>query len=254
MRSATVVIPCFDEALRLRVEDVLSIPEELALDVVLVDDGSTDGTLALLRQLEQASPAIRVVALPSNLGKAEAVRLGLLEALRGGAEIVGYLDADLSTPPREFARLVAALAEDEHLGAALGARVALLGRDVQRRAHRHYLGRVFATLASLALALPVYDTQCGAKAFRAGPALRAALADPFSATWAFDVELLGRLVYPRGDVPPMPFDALVEVPLGRWHDVSGSKLRPSGMGQAAIELARTARSIRLRESFRRARR
>ena len=92
-----------------------------------------------------------------------------------------------------MARLVDTLADDEHLQVVIGSRVGLLGHDIDRSLRRHYLGRIFATVSSAVLDLPVYDTQCGAKAFRVTPALRAALADPFTSRWAFDVELLGRL-------------------------------------------------------------
>jgi hypothetical protein len=100
----------------------------------------------------------------------------------------------------------------------LASRVALLGRDIHRSAFRHYTGRVFATFASLVLAKPVYDTQCGAKLFRRTDALDASIGEPFRSRWAFDVELLGRLE--RAGVPPRCF---WEEPLLVWHDVSGSR-------------------------------
>ena len=70
----------------------------------------------------------------------------------------------------------------------------MMGTDIRRSAVRHYTGRLFATAGSLVLGVPVYDTQCGAKAFRVTDALRAALAEPFVSRWAFDVEVLGRLL------------------------------------------------------------
>src|SRR5437762_2862299 len=71
-------------------------------------------------------------------------------------------------------------------------RVKLLGRNIQRSLIRHYCGRVFATVASLALGVDVYDTQCGAKIFRATPEMRQIFATPFRSQWIFDVEILSR--------------------------------------------------------------
>jgi len=222
-----VTVPCFNEASRLRPEGFA--PLRARADVLFVDDGSTDGTGDILATL--AGEHLR---LPRNVGKAEAVRRGMLRGVELGAPIVGYLDADLSTSAEEMARLVE-LVESSGAAAVLGSRVAILGADIQRSTVRHLLGRVFATGASLILRLPVYDTQCGAKAFRVTPALRAALAEPFHSRWAFDVELLGRLIVVQGSA-----DGIVEEPLRAWQDVGGSTLRWHGMVRTGMELARIA--------------
>jgi hypothetical protein len=148
-----------------------------------------------------------------------------------GADVVGYLDADLSTPVQEMRRILDVLTARSDIDVVLGSRVALLGRAVHRSAARHYLGRVFATVASTTLGLPVYDTQCGAKAFRAGVPLRAALGSHFDSRWAFDVELLGRLL----DVG-VPRTAFFELPLDSWRDVSGSKLSAPAMLKAGLDV------------------
>src|SRR5262249_35180241 len=139
-------------------------------------------------------------------------------ALDQGAEIVGYLDVDLSTPTDEVTRILAVM-ETPEIAVGLGARVVLLGTNIERSRSRQILGRIFATGASMVLGLRMHDTQCGAKFFRATPALRRALAAPFISRWVFDVELISRLL--AEGVPPA---ALVEVPLRRWADVAGSKL------------------------------
>jgi dolichyl-phosphate beta-glucosyltransferase len=251
----TVVIPCYNEAERLRAAEVRALVADPRVHVLLVDDGSTDGTEALLRQIAAASgDRVSWVGMPQNGGKAEAVRHGMQHALRQGAEITGYLDADFATPAHELLRLLDALVAS---GAqvAMGARIARLGADIQRSTSRHYLGRVFATAASMVLGLRVYDTQCGAKLFRAGPALAAALDTPFSSRWIFDVELLGRLVTGVAGVEPLVPDDFIEVPLMTWHDVAGSKLRPGGMASAGLELLRLGtHALRDREgAFRRRR-
>jgi glycosyltransferase involved in cell wall biosynthesis len=233
-----LTIPCFDEEKRLDARHIDALLEDPRIDVLLVDDGSRDGTLAMLRAIAAARPTrVRVHAMPQNGGKAEAVRTGLRASIDAGAAIVGYVDADFATPAVEVRRL---LDELERTGAevALGSRVARLGAEVKRSAQRHYLGRLFATSAALVLGLRVYDTQCGAKVFRVGPALIAALDQPFSSRWAFDVELLGRLTSPSPAGPGLTERQLLEVPLRQWHDVGGSKLGGRAMVRAGTDVLR----------------
>jgi len=208
LAHSTVVIPCFNEARRLPAERIQALGHHPSVDLVLVDDGSTDGTSLALERICRALPLgkARLLVLERNCGKAEAVRRGLLAALEMGSDFVAYLDADLATPGEEMLRILGVL-ESGSVHAALGSRVAVLGTHIERSATRHYLGRFFATVASLILHLPVYDTQCGAKAFRAGPALAAALSTPFHAAG-------------------LTAEDFIEVPLRRWVDVAGSRLRP----------------------------
>jgi len=236
-----VVIPCYDEAARLpmaRFKDFLLAHPEVAF--VFVDDGSRDDTLALLRSLERIEPErVCVLALPKNVGKAEAVRQGVLRALEGGADYVGYWDADLATPLPAVLDFVHLLDARPELEVAIGARVVLLGRRIERRALRHYLGRVAATAIALTLGLRVYDTQCGAKLFRAGPVTREIFRAPFVARWAFDVEILARLIRSRRSAGLPPAESVVcEVPLPEWIDVGGSKVAPLDYLRAGVDLLR----------------
>jgi dolichyl-phosphate beta-glucosyltransferase len=235
------VVPCFEEAARLDRAAWLTLADA-APDTRLqfVDDGSRDGTLAVLEELAGQRPEkIEVVALPENRGKAEAVRHGMRRALDAQAGILGYVDADLATPTAELARL-ARLMRDGDYDMLMGSRVQLLGRAIARSHVRHYLGRMFATIASLSLGLPVYDTQCGAKLLRPTPALAAALATPFVSRWAFDVELLDRLLHPPVGIAPVKPGRIREEPLAVWTDVPGSKVRPLAALQGGLDLLRIA--------------
>jgi dolichyl-phosphate beta-glucosyltransferase len=188
--------------------------------------------------------------LPHNQGKGEAVRQGLLRALAGPAAAVGYVDADLSAPPSEILRLLALFQTQTQFDVLVASRVKLLGRTIDRYAVRHYLGRVFATAASLALRMPVYDTQCGAKFLRRSPALTHALAVPFRGRWTFDVELLGRLVTGAPDIAPVPVARIYEEPLLAWRDVGGSRLGAMQMLQAGLDLALIGRDLASRRRTR----
>jgi glycosyltransferase involved in cell wall biosynthesis len=235
--TCTIVIPCYNEERRLDREAVIALADMADCSVLLVDDGSTDGTLELLHSIAATDPRVGVHRMSKNVGKSEAVRNGLLAATASGATLVGFTDADFATPPAEVARLVHA-ARNDSLRVVIGSRVGLLGHRIARRHLRHYTGRLFATLSSLVLGFGVYDTQCGAKVFATGDTLAAALQSPFVGRWSFDVELLGRLAAWNGT------DGFLEVPLVEWHEVGGSKLGFVGSVGATVELLRVRRELR----------
>jgi glycosyltransferase involved in cell wall biosynthesis len=243
-----VVVPCHNEAGRLPVDRFTEfVDAEAEYGFVFVDDGSTDRTRELLEELRAARPGrFGLLALGRNHGKAEAVRRGFVASLRGGAAILGFWDADLATPLDALPELVRVLDTRPEVDIALGARVRLLGRDIRRRPLRHYLGRCFATAASLTLRLPVYDTQCGAKVFRVTDTLRAVFAEPFLSAWIFDVEILARYVVARRGRAGVPIEKrLYELPLRQWRDVAGSNLGPSAYWRAVVDLVRILRAYDL---------
>lgn len=251
--SARLVVPCFNEEHRLDRERFLALARDPRVTLLFVDDGSNDDTARVLAELARTADRGRIAwfSLPKNEGKGEAVRQGLLRALDEGADIVGFADADLSTPPGELLKLVAHL-EAPRVKVVTGARVMLIGRHIERKRARHYLGRVFASLAESILRMPFYDTQCGAKVFRATPLLRRSLATPFTSRWAFDLELLGRLVVGVGDEQGLAAGELIEVPLDEWVDVKGSKLDLGAMAKTLIDLAKIEVEVeRLRAARRR---
>ena len=226
--SLHLAVPCFNEELRLPVEQYADYAAaHPRTHFTFVDDGSTDGTLPLLRGLAARHPEqLHVLPLPSNVGKAEATRAGLRAATASGAAVVGFWDADLATPLGAVDDFEATMAADEQLEMVFGARVALLGRRIDRLPSRHYLGRIFATLASSVLSLRIYDTQCGAKLFKATPALERVIAEPFGSRWIFDVELIARLIaLRRADTAARPVSEVIyEFPLHEWRDIRGSKV------------------------------
>jgi glycosyltransferase involved in cell wall biosynthesis len=239
-----LVVPCYNEAQRLNASSFLAWIGESSRRLILVDDRSTDGTLDVLHTNQAAAPErVQIVARPANMGKAEAVRAGMQLAMQGDAEFAGYWDADLATPLAEVDRFLEVALDQPACDIVLGARVQLLGRRIERLAVRHYLGRVFATCASVALRLPVYDTQCGAKLFRVNERTIPLFASPFISRWVFDVEILARYMELVGQFDPAG-PVVIEHPLQTWQDVAGSKVRPRHFLIAARDLYRIARRHR----------
>jgi dolichyl-phosphate beta-glucosyltransferase len=235
-----VVLPCYNEARRLdlqAIENFLRVSPDVLL--LFVDDGSTDDTPLLLEQVRQRVPAqVRTLRLSSNRGKGEAVRSGIAIALRRRPQIVGFWDADLSTPLEMIPRLAEELRARPNVQLVMGSRVAMLGRQIRRSRWRHILGRAFATVASIVLRLPVYDSQCGAKLIRVTPHTAELFSSPFRARWIFDVELLARIATHAnfGSHLPSAEALLYEHPLESWHAVKGSQLRPADFLAAVGDL------------------
>ena len=220
-----IVVPCYNEANRLNISAFESF-ESSRQDVtfLMIDDGSDDDTFDLLKR-----SSLSVIRMEKNRGKAEAVRRGMIEAMSWDTTTVtGFFDADLATPLNPTVDdFLDVFRGNQKIEMVFGARVALLGRHVKRHMSRHYLGRIFATLASMTLNLRIYDTQCGAKLFRVTSDLRRTLSEPFETDWIFDVELLARFIQiRRASVDKTQLkDCIYEYPLKRWVDVKGSKLR-----------------------------
>lgn len=239
--TTTLVVPCHDEADRLDVPAFTSfIASHPNARLVLVNDGSRDRTLDVLQEIQTAAgERVEVLHLVENGGKAEAVRHGMLFALSTDTDLLGYWDADLATPFDACWDFVEKLDERPALEMVMGSRVLLLGRAIDRKAIRHYAGRIFATAASMTLELPVYDTQCGAKLFRASPKLKAVFEQPFLSSWVFDVELIARLGSHGAPYDPAPLrNQIYELPLLEWRDVEGSKVKWIDFIAAMIDLVR----------------
>jgi dolichyl-phosphate beta-glucosyltransferase len=225
--DVVIAVPCYNEQARLPADEFVRFAREHRdVGFVFVDDGSTDATARLLRALCARAPeSFRVLEIERS-GKAEAVRRGVADALARGGRFVGYWDADLSTPLDAIHDFIGVFESRPELALVMGARVQLLGRSIRRSAFRHYLGRVFATAASLVLDLAVYDTQCGAKLFRVGDLTRRVFDERFESKWTFDVEIIARLKRHARLSGGTDIERLVhEYPLKQWHDVGGSKRR-----------------------------
>jgi dolichyl-phosphate beta-glucosyltransferase len=187
----SVVIPAFNEAIRLPryLEDIAAYLGSRGepWEVIVVDDGSTDGTAEVARTVAARYSEVRLLRQPVNGGKGAAVRSGMLAA-RGAWRL--FADADGATPIAELKRLEAALSAGADV--AIGSRaIAAPGVVVRARRHRVAAGRIFNALAERLGLAGIHDSQCGFKAFTA-----AAAADLFSrlatAGFGFDVELLLR--------------------------------------------------------------
>ena len=215
--AVSIVIPAYNEAVRLgnTLVAVVNYLREHWPDgeVIVVDDGSSDNTAAIAREIFNGSGKLRtfVISYRSNLGKGRAVRLGLLAA-RG--DVALFSDADLSTPITEAPKLVEPILNGQ-FDVTFGSRALdrrLIG--VHQSWRREQGGRVFNLVVRLATGMPFWDTQCGFKAFRMSvcrPLIEAATVDRFG----FDVELLF-LAFRAGL-------KLKEVPV-RWDHNEGSKV------------------------------
>lgn len=223
MIKILLIVPCFNEADRIDLESFNAGKEWLLqrgieLTFLFADDGSRDSTLELLKRHANSQGDL-VYSAPQNLGKANVIHAAF-HSLKPEqvAEFhwIGYWDADLATPLREIEYMLRflELGPANNYSSIWGSRLSRLGSDIQRKAYRHYLGRIFITVVSTLLGVKAYDSQCGAKLFTP-KAADVAFASPFISRWIFDVEILLRLQE----------TSILECPLTQWRDVPGSKVR-----------------------------
>jgi dolichyl-phosphate beta-glucosyltransferase len=243
--SLFVIVPCYNEYKRLPVVDFENFLEgHKDVTYCFVNDASTDATQKLLNGLKKRYPLqVKTLKLDKNVGKAEAIRQGVLFLNHSAADYIAFLDADLSAPLSELYRLFR-IAKDEGLQFVLGSRVAIFGSNISRNPFRHYLGRFFATMASMALNLAIYDTQCGLKIFSYGAA-QPLFDDPFISRWIFDVEIIMRLklIHGQNHLPKV----MKEIPLYDWVEKGDSKIKFWEMLNSPIQLIKIKRYYRERK-------
>ena len=213
----TILVPAFNEAARLPagMERFAAAVAEGAVDVddtevVVIDDGSTDGTGETARRLLAHLPHHQVVTLATNGGKGAAVRTGVARAT---TPFVAYMDADMAIDPRAVPSLLDALTTSD---TAIGSRALADSMVDGTYAVRAAMGRLFNRLVTSGTGLGLQDTQCGFKAFRT-PAARLLFHLVPIDRFAFDVELLARAR--RLGL------RITEVPV-QWKNVPGSTIHP----------------------------
>jgi len=230
-----IVVPCFNEEFRWNVDFWVILKGQNDINLIFVDDGSTDRTLQLLKKTASLTGAIVLVS-DKNRGKAEAIRLGLNQAISSGADEVAFLDADGAFSTDDVTRLILVFKSFKHSEQASclwSSRVALAGRMIQRSILRHYLARLLVTILAFRYKFNVYDTQSGFKIFQVTEAFQYSLEHKFRTRWFADLEIYLR-ISSYSKQPPV----IWEEPVLTWRDVENSKLSGFGFFDVVLDIFR----------------
>ena len=243
--KVVIIIPCYNEADRLDTNKFIDyLSKNTHLHFIFIDDGSTDNTNLIIKQIILKFNSLASLLInETNKGKAESVRLGVIESYKMNPDYIGFLDADLAAPIGEIDNLLKIIKKDKTKEVVFASRIQLIGSEIKRNYFRHFFGRVFATVVSNILNLPVYDTQCGAKIF-SRKICDDIFYEQFISPWLFDVELFARLlnVYGMERTIQMSY----EHPVSKWVDIDGSKVKPIYFLKAPFELLKIVRHYKLR--------
>ncbi|MHB1846496.1 MAG: dolichyl-phosphate beta-glucosyltransferase [Deltaproteobacteria bacterium] len=229
-RRLSIVVPAYNEERRIRptLERLVAYGRsQLAgFEVVVVDDGSGDGTCRVVGEAAKEAAEIRLIPLPKNRGKGAAVRRGMLEARE---PFTLFTDADLSTPIEDVERLFDAI---ETTPVAIGSRALADSKiEIHQPFYREWMGRGFNLLVRAAAVPAIHDSQCGFKLFRT-PVAKELFGRAQLDGFAFDVELL--FLCQKLGV------AVAEVPV-HWRNDTASRVRPV---RDALRMARDIAIIR----------
>ncbi len=229
--AASIVVPAYNEGHRLpdALPKLVDAARAHALELVFVDDGSTDDTAELARAALEPVPHSRVITLAQNSGKGAAVRAGVLAAT--GPKIV-YMDADLATALDSLPGMLTAL---DTADVAVGSRAAPGATVRNASLKRIVMGRCYNRLVRTFTDIRLRDTQCGFKGYRADAGrqlYQLSTVDGFG----FDVEVLALASRLRLRIVEVPVD---------WTAIEGTRVRPLvDAVKMTRDLIRTAREVK----------
>lgn len=187
--SYSIIIPAYNEGARIgaTLDKILAYLAQRGWDaeIIVVNDGSHDNTVEMVRERTVKNPGLRWLENPGNRGKGYSVRNGMLHA---SGETLLFTDADLSSPIEEASKLFAAIEAGSDV--AIGSRWLQSELQTQKQPlYRQLFGRVFNLLLRIVLGLRFKDTQCGFKAFTR-PSAQVIFSQQQIERWGFDPELL----------------------------------------------------------------
>ena len=229
--NSALVVPVFNESSRWNAQYWREI-QGGGVSLFFVNDGSSDNTSQILGEIEDAV----VLNLQKNVGKAEAVRIGMLHAAdpEYKFECVGFLDADGAFDVSEVHSVMnrSNIFFDLGFKAVWTSRVKLSGRQIERTALRHIIGRIISSLLAYAYKPFPYDSQCGFKLYRCDEKFIESLNYKSKTRWFFELEHFSNYFSTTNQLLNV-----WEEPLNAWREIPGSKIYSLGSFRILRELS-----------------
>lgn len=212
-----IIIPCYNEANRLKINELDKLARHTNTFVYLVNDGSTDTTKQVIGNYAKTKTNVIAIQYEKNEGKAQTI-FKTIQKLKVDTNYnyIGYLDADFATDANQYIKLINKLLSSNK-SYIFGSRIATLSSHIKRSPLRHYVGRIVITLLNIKYKLGIYDSQCGAKLF-SKEIITEVSSKPFYTNWLFDIEIFLRLKNSN-----LLYSG-IEFPLEKWEDIAGSKI------------------------------
>ncbi|MFH0955531.1 MAG: dolichyl-phosphate beta-glucosyltransferase [Candidatus Micrarchaeota archaeon] len=211
MESFSIIIPAYNEEKRIAqtLDSYYSFfsKKKSDFEIIVVANNCSDNTAGVVNSFSKGKKNVRLLDVPRKIGKGGAVKRGFALAAK---PVVAFVDADNSTPPQEFLKILSGLSKAD---IAIGSRALSGSKILNQPEYRKFLGRSFNFLVNFLFGLPLNDTQCGAKVFskKTVPIMQSVESGFFE----FDVELLWR-AKKKGFT-------ILEVPIV-WTDAAESKI------------------------------
>ena len=232
---SALIIPFFNESKRINAnffKSILNLPVDF---IILVDDGSSDGSSDIISQLLGEDKRLIWLENSVNLGKSEAVRVGLIKSIQLDCKFILTSDADGALETADLQKALSLALEHSSVDSQgwaqnaiySGARVRLSGWDIQRTTLRQWVGRIIATLVSIISGVEMYDPQSPVRVYVIDRKIfLRSLQRKFKTKWFSEIELILRLqkilISENNN-----FLKIYEFPLGYFKDVAGGSLTPS---------------------------